>query len=228
MLALVPGQAIYAQGDPARALYAVVSGAVRTVRHSKDGRRQVGAFYFPGDRFGLSVGEEHGFTAEAMCMSQVMAMERSATGDDEAAETALCELARAHDHLAMLGRRSAEEKVASFLIEMARRGASDLTNLPMSRQDMADYLGLALETVSRALSRFKDQGLVAFASSRDFHIIRGVALARLAETWRPAMWRCPSGGQSSDESLLRIPSSGAGPSPDSYNALTVVKPRAPT
>ena len=78
--------------------------------------------------------------------------------------------------------KSAEEKVASFLVDMARRGASDRTRLPMSRQDMADYLGLALETVSRVLSRFKDEGLVSFTSSRHFQIVRGAALNRLAET----------------------------------------------
>jgi CRP/FNR family nitrogen fixation transcriptional regulator len=183
MLACVTGQPIYTQGDPAHALYAILTGAVRTVRYSRDGRRQVGAFYYPGDLFGLAAEDEHDFTAEAICPTRIMFFERSLTGDDEATvAAALCELSRAHAHLAMLGRRSAEEKVASFLVDMARRGATDLANLPMSRQDMADYLGLALETVSRALGRFKDQGLVRFTSSRDFHIVRGAALNRLAET----------------------------------------------
>lgn len=182
MLVGASDPAIYVQGDPARALYAVLTGAVRTVRHSREGRRQVGAFYYPGDLFGLSGNDEHDYTAEAICPTRIMTFERS-TGDGEATvAAALCELERAHAHLAMLGRRSAEEKVASFLVDMARHGASDLSTLPMSRQDMADYLGLALETVSRALSRFKDEGLVSFTSSRDFHIIRGAALNRLAET----------------------------------------------
>jgi CRP/FNR family nitrogen fixation transcriptional regulator len=182
MLVCRSGEPIYAQGEPAHALYAVLAGAVRTVRHSRDGRRQIGAFYYPGDLFGLAADDEHDFAAEAICPTRIMTFERS-SGDDEATvAAALCELSRAHAHLAMIGRRSAEEKVASFLVDMARRGASDLTSLPMSRQDMADYLGLALETVSRVLSRFKDEGLVAFSSSRDFHIVRGAALNRLAET----------------------------------------------
>lgn len=177
------GAPIYAQGDPAHALYAILAGAVRTVRHSKDGRRQIGAFYYPGDLFGLTANDEHDYAAEAICPSRIVTFERSPTGGDEATvAAALCELSRAHGHLAMLGRRSAEEKVASFLVDMARRSAADLTKLPMSRQDIADYLGLALETVSRVLSRFQDEGLIAFTSSRDFHIVREAALDRLAET----------------------------------------------
>lgn len=183
ILVCATGQPIYTEGDPAHALYAVLAGGVRTVRHSRDGRRQVGAFYYPGDLFGLAAGEEHDFTAEAICPTRIISFERSLAGGDEATvAAALCELSRAHAHLAMLGRRSAEEKVASFLVDMARRGATDLASLPMSRQDMADYLGLALETVSRALGRFKDQGLIRFTSSRDFLIVRGAALNRLAET----------------------------------------------
>ncbi len=161
----------------------MLAGAVRTVRHSRDGRRQIGAFYYAGDLFGLTANDEHDYTAEALCPTRIVSFERSSTGGDGATvAAALCELSRVHGHLAMLGRRSAEEKVASFLVDMARRGASDRTRLPMSRQDMADYLGLALETVSRVLSRFKDEGLVSFTSSRHFQIVRGAALNRLAET----------------------------------------------
>ena len=183
MLACAPDEPIYTQGDPAHALYAILAGAVRTVRHSRDGRRQIGAFYYAGDLFGLTANDEHDYTAEALCPTRIVSFERSSTGGDGATvAAALCELSRVHGHLAMLGRRSAEEKVASFLVDMASRGASDRTRLPMSRQDMADYLGLALETVSRVLSRFKDEGLVSFTSSRHFQIVRGAALNRLAET----------------------------------------------
>lgn len=183
LLACAPDEPIYTQGAPAHALYALLAGAVRTVRHSRDGRRQIGAFYYEGDFFGLTASDEHEYTAEALCPSRLVTFERSSSGDDGAtAAAALCELSRIHGHLAMLGRRSAEEKVASFLVDMAGRGASDQTKLPMSRQDMADYLGLALETVSRVLSRFRDQGLISFTSSRHFHIVRGPALNRLAET----------------------------------------------
>lgn len=175
-----PGELIYAQGDPVHSLYGVVTGAVRTVRHSSDGRRQVGDFYYPGDLFGLEVGDEHAFSAEAMCPAEIRACRRSSAAHDAATETAaLRELARAHDHLAMLG-RSAEEKVARFLLDLARHGPADLAVLPMSRQDMADYLGLAPETVSRVLGRFQAEGLLTFSSCRDFRILGRAALRRLA------------------------------------------------
>lgn len=174
------GEQIYAEGDRAHFLYAVVAGAVRTVRHSSGGRRQVGDFYYPGDLFGLEVDEKHVFAAEAICPAQVRMMQHGSAEDRAFAEAALHELARAHDHLVMLGRRSAEAKVASFLLELARQGPADQAVLPMSRQDMADYLGLALETVSRVLSRFQDENLVAFLSCRDFRIVRRSRLQRLA------------------------------------------------
>ncbi|MNQ70945.1 Nitrogen fixation regulation protein FixK [compost metagenome] len=175
-----PGERIYAEGDRAHSLYAVISGAVRTVRHSCDGRRQVGEFYYPGDLFGLEVDEEHAFAAEAMCPSQVRSVRLGSTEDRAIAEAARRELARAQDHLAMLGRRSAEEKVASFMLELARQGPAGQAALPMSRQDMADYLGLALETVSRVLGRFQDENLIVFSSCRDFRIVRRSKLRRLA------------------------------------------------
>src|SRR5437868_14820033 len=169
VVAYAQGEQIYAQGDPAGALYVVVAGAVRTVRHSSNGRRQIGDFYYPGDLFGLEVDLDHDFSAEAMCETLVRTSRRFAAGRPASADrAALRELARAHDHLALLGRRSAEEKVASFLLDLARRGPADRAVLPMSRQDMADYLGLALETVSRVLGRLQDEGLVVFLSCRDF------------------------------------------------------------
>lgn len=182
ILSYAPGEQIYAEGDLAFSLYAVVAGAVRTVRHSSDGRRQIGDFYYPGDHFGLEVDEEHAFAAEAMCPTHVRMMRLGSPEDRAVTETAFRELARAHDHLAMLGRRSAEEKVASFLLALARHGPCDQAALPMSRQDMADYLGLALETVSRVLSRFQDDNLVAFVSCRDFRIVKRSRLQRLAST----------------------------------------------
>lgn len=182
VIAYAPGEQIYAEGDRAHSLYAVVAGAVRTVRHSSDGRRQVGDFYYPGDLFGLEADPEHAFAAEAMCPVQIRMMRLGPAEDRAYAETALRELARAHEHLAMLGRRSAEEKVASFLLDLARQGPADQAVLLMSRQDMADYLGLALETVSRVLGRFQVENLVIFSSCRDFRIVKRSRLKRLAST----------------------------------------------
>ena len=117
-----------------------------------------------------------------MCPAQVRSVRLGSAEDRAIAQAARRELARAHDHLAMLGRRSAEEKVASFLLELAHQGPHDHAALQMSRQDMADYLGLALETVSRVLSRFQDEDLVVFSSCRDFRIIQRSRLKRLAST----------------------------------------------
>jgi CRP/FNR family nitrogen fixation transcriptional regulator len=182
VLTYAPGEQIYAEGDQAHSLFAVVAGAVRTVRHSSDGRRQVGDFYYPGDLFGLEVDGDHAFAAEAMCPTQVRMIRLGSAEDRAIVQATRRELARAHDHLAMLGRRSAEEKVASFLLELAHQGPCDQAALPMSRQDMADYLGLALETVSRVLSRFQDEDLVVFSSCRDFRIIKRSRLQSLAST----------------------------------------------
>lgn len=186
-LSYAAGEVIYVEGDLRQSLYAVLSGAVRTVRHTIDGRRQIGGFYYRGDIFGLEDGDEHGFTAEAICATEVTTHRLSASSTANSADpilvaAAMGELCRVRGHLAMLGRRCAGEKMASFLIDLARRSDSDGASLPMSRQDIADYLGLALETVSRVLSQLQSEGLVSFATCRDFRIIRGAALKRLAES----------------------------------------------
>lgn len=181
-LSYAADEPVYVEGDQAYSVYAVISGAVRTIRYSLEGRRQIGAFYYPGDLFGLEPGEDHRFSAEALCPTEVAAIPRGAALPDENALTqaALAELARAQDHLAMLGRRTACEKMASFLLETAVRARSNDASLPMSRQDMADYLGLAMETVSRVLGQFQNDGLVAFPTCRDFRILKTPALERLA------------------------------------------------
>ncbi len=177
------GRPVYVEGDPSHILYTVVAGAIRTVRHSVEGRRQVGGFYFPGDVLGPDGAERHLFSAEAMRPTALTLLHRNHPRYRDETQRALMEdLRRTHAHLAMVGRRSAEERVASFLMEMAARGASRDVNLPMNRQDMADYLGLAMETVCRVLGQFQERGLVAFTTRRDFHIIRNSALSRLADT----------------------------------------------
>lgn len=182
-LSVPPGHPIYREGDPSDALYTVVTGTVRTVRHSVEGRRQVGDFYFRGDVFGADGAERHLFSAEAMVTTTLTMVHRDQPQyRDEAQFAVLEDLRRTHAHLAMIGRRSAEERVASFLTEMAARAASQDVNLPMNRQDMADFLGLAMETVCRVLAQFQVRGLVLFTSRRDFHIVRRSALNRLAET----------------------------------------------
>jgi len=179
---------IYGEGEPADYVYMLVSGAVRTTKVLDDGRRQVGAFYLPGDIFGLEAGEEHPFCAEAITVSTVVVVRRSAlvalAGCDADAARQLwaltareLDLVRAH---MMQLIRTAQERVACFLIEMAhRQAASDRVELPMSRQDIADHLGLTIETVSRTFTQLADEATIALPTHRRVVLRNRAALARL-------------------------------------------------
>lgn len=179
---------IFGEGEPADYLYQVVSGAVRTCRILDDGRRQVVAFYMPGDFFGLEVGSEHSSSCEAIANTNVLIFKRSvvverANRDGNIArklwEITAAELGRAQEHILQLI-RSAEGRVSSFLLDMASRGrtANEL-ELPMSRQDIADHLGLTIETVSRTMTHFADTGFIGLPTSRHVVLRNRSALARL-------------------------------------------------
>jgi CRP/FNR family nitrogen fixation transcriptional regulator len=179
---------IYAQDEPVELLYRVVRGVVRTSRVTADGRRQVGAFYYPGDLFGLEPGPDHRFGAEALEDCDILMVRRSAVraaaGDAELDRAILeaqrLEMERLQDHVVMLGRKSARERVASFLMSIAQRGDDDHADLAMGRQDMADYLGLTIETVSRMLTQLQGEAIVEFPSSRRFQIRKWTALEAIA------------------------------------------------
>jgi CRP/FNR family nitrogen fixation transcriptional regulator len=179
---------IYGESEPADYLYKVVSGAVRTYKVLTDGRRQIGGFYVPGDIFGLETGEEHTFAAEAITECKVLVIKRSAlvalAGRDHDVARQLWtitggELRRVQDHI-MLLIKSAQERVASFLLEMAERiSAGNAVELPMSRQDIADYLGLTIETVSRTLTILENAATIELSSSRRIVLRNRSALSRL-------------------------------------------------
>jgi CRP-like cAMP-binding protein len=166
---------IYGEDEPADYVYKVISGSVRTYRILSDGRRQIGAFYLPGDIFGLEVGDDHHFSAEAITDAKVLVIKRSAVvalanRDGEVARQLWSftarELNRVHDHVLLLI-KNAQQRVASFLLEMAERLADiEVVELPMSRQDIADYLGLTIETVSRTLTQLESEAAIALPSSR--------------------------------------------------------------
>jgi len=180
---------IYGQDEDADLIYRVVSGAVRTSRLMSDGRRQIGDFYYPGEMFGLEAVKQHRFSAEALCDCVILVLKASAlrvaageTAYDRMVQVATnSELDRTQDHLLLLGRKSASERVASFLIGLADRRRSDAVTLPMGRQDMADYLGLTIETVSRMLTQLQAALVVEFAGARQFRIANRAALARMAD-----------------------------------------------
>lgn len=179
---------IFAQDEDADLVHMVVSGAVRTTRLLSDGRRQVGAFYYPGDLIGLETHAIHRFSAEAICPSSVLVVRRSALRafagegqlDRAIWEAARRELERTQDHLLVLGRKTACEKVASFLMGLAQREPAERVQMPMSRQDVADYLGLTIETVSRMLTQLQGASVVEFDGSRKFRVKRWDALEEMA------------------------------------------------
>lgn len=176
---------IFGEDEPAEYVYRVVSGAVRTMRFTSEGRRQILGFHLPGDVFGLELGDEHSLSAEAVAATDVIMVRRSviekAANDDMAAARSLLkltgeQLASAREHALVLGRKGAGERVAAFLLQLANRFvAKREMDLPMSRADIADYLGLTIETVSRAFSEFERQSAIALPSSR--HVVMRNPLA---------------------------------------------------
>jgi CRP/FNR family nitrogen fixation transcriptional regulator len=184
------GEEVFAEGDAADFFYKVVSGTVRTYKLLNDGRRQIDAFHLAGDIFGLETGEEHRFSADAVDAAKIVAFRRRrfetlAHDDpelgDQVMSSMMRSLERAHDHMMLLGRKTAQEKVASFLLDMARRvSKGDRFDLPMQRTDIADHLGLTIETVSRTLTQFAREGLIKLAAaSRSVVLCDKDALRRL-------------------------------------------------
>jgi CRP/FNR family nitrogen fixation transcriptional regulator len=175
------GTEIYGEKEPAEYVYQVKIGAVRSYKLLSDGRRQIGAFHLVGDIFGLENGSEHRFTAEAIVDTTVRLIRRQslelvAESDAMVARNLLSmttnNLQHAEDHMLLLGRKTSLERVAAFLIEMDRRlTAAGVLALPMSRRDIADYLGLTLETVSRALSRLHELGILGFIGNNQRQIV---------------------------------------------------------
>jgi CRP-like cAMP-binding protein len=179
---------IYGENEPAEYLYKVISGTVRTYKVLNDGRRQIGAFYLPGDVFGLEIGDVHTFSAEAIVDSKVLVIKRSSVIGLAARDASVArelwtmtagELQRVQDHI-MLLIKTAQERVAGFLLEMAGRSTkSDEISLPMSRQDIADYLGLTIETVSRTLTQLENAATIAVPTSRRIVLRNRGALNRM-------------------------------------------------
>ena len=175
------GTEVYGEKEPADYVYQVKSGAVRSYKLLSDGRRQIGAFHLAGDIFGLENGSEHRFTAEAIVDTTVQLVKRQslelvAESDAMVARNLLSmttiNLQHAEDHMLLLGRKTSLERVAAFLLEMDKRlTASEVMALPMSRRDIADYLGLTLETVSRAISHLHDLGVLGFIGNTQRQIV---------------------------------------------------------
>jgi CRP/FNR family transcriptional regulator, nitrogen fixation regulation protein len=180
---------IFAEGDRAAYVYKVLSGVVRTSKLLSDGRRQIDAFHLSGDIFGIEAGDEYRFCAEAVGDCIGIAYRRSNLGALMVNDTLLAQemtmgmmrsLVRAQNHMLLLGRKSALEKIATFLLDMAERTAdTDALDLPMSRTDIADHLGLTIETVSRSFTQLERQGVIELPSARHVVLANKAALERL-------------------------------------------------
>jgi CRP/FNR family nitrogen fixation transcriptional regulator len=175
------GAEIFGEAEPAEYVYQVVDGAVRSYKLLSDGRRQIGAFHLIGDIFGLENGPAHRFTAEAIVDTTVrlvkrISLEQIAEADALVARDLLSmttnNLQHAENHMLLLGRKTSLERVAAFLLEMDRRlSPTGAMALPMYRRDIADYLGLTLETVSRALSCLHEKGIIDFLGQTQRQIV---------------------------------------------------------
>jgi CRP/FNR family nitrogen fixation transcriptional regulator len=170
---------IFGEGEDADYIYRDVSGAVRTMRFTSDGRRQILGFHLPGEIFGIELTDTHTLTAEAVTPTEVVMVRRSllekASAEDPRAarcwlQHASHTLDEARDHALILGRKGAAERVAAFLLAISQRllKGQEL-DLPMSRSDIADYLGLTIETVSRSFTEMERQCAIGLPSSR--HVV---------------------------------------------------------
>jgi CRP/FNR family nitrogen fixation transcriptional regulator len=175
---------IYGQGEKAVALYQVEFGAVRVFRLLADGRRQISGFYVAGEVFGFEADGYHHFFAEAICSSGIRAyrLPPSVEVAHEILPLALQALVRTQEHLLVIGRQNAAERVAAFLVDMMeRQGGLRQIELVMQRTDIGDYLGLTIETVSRTFSRFKEAGFIRLVNSRTVELVKIDALRSLCE-----------------------------------------------
>jgi CRP-like cAMP-binding protein len=165
------------EDEAADRLYKVISGTVCTYKVLSDGRRQIGGFYLPGDIFGLESAEGHTLAAETITNAKVLVIRKSVLTALASRNTTLTshlllltarELGRVQDRVLLLSSKSAQERVVGFLLEMSKRGSStgNSVELPMSRQDIADYLGLTIETVSRTLWALENGGAIEISRRR--------------------------------------------------------------
>jgi len=184
------GREIFAEGGDTETFYKVISGVVRTYRLLSDGRRQIEAFHTSGDVFGFEMGEERSLSAEAVNDCTMICYRRRnieclAQKDHGVSQhlfrIAMQNLAEAQSHSLLLSRRGAVERVAAFLLAWSRQfGKARLIPLAMTRQDIADYLGLTIETVSRSLSQLERDGVIALPGIREVRLNDIAALQNLA------------------------------------------------
>lgn len=189
-------QSLFHEGDPASRVFTLTAGTLKLYKLLPDGRRQVTGFMHPGDFLGITMDDEHAFTAEALEDAQLCWFPRKRFDDfveahpsmeRELYRTAAHELAAAQQQMVLLGRKAAAERLASFLLVLLKRAeeghgkVGTVVRLPMSRSDIADYLGLTKETVSRLISAFRRGRLIRLRAVDIIEILDRDALERTAE-----------------------------------------------
>jgi CRP/FNR family transcriptional regulator len=188
-------QSLFIEGDPAQHLFTVTDGVMRIYKLLPDGRRQITGFLYPGDFLGLPDNEAYAYSAEALCDvalcryprdKLVALLKRFPKMEHRLLAFERHELAAAQDQVMLLGRKTARERVASFLVTMseraAQRGQPDNTiSLPMTRNEVGDYLGLTTETVSRTVSHLKREGIIITLQHGDIEITERERLREIAE-----------------------------------------------
>ncbi len=192
---LPAGFAIFREGDPALHVYSISTGAVKLYKLMSDGRRQIIGFLFSGDMFGLAVEGGYAYTAETVSPSQICRFTNRKLDvlkhemprlERKLFSMAVKDLVAAQEQMLLLGRKTAKEKVASFLLKLSRRTelqrqpASPIA-LPMSRADIADYLGLTIETVSRTFTQLKRANIIGLPASGHVVLLEADALKDMAE-----------------------------------------------
>src|SRR5271168_3824283 len=187
---LQAGAALFWEGDEAGQIFDVLEGVVRVYRIMSDGRRAIVGFIHPGDVLGVSFQDRYLFTAEAVTKVKVRRFARgrffAMINESPALRpqlfATLCdEMSAAQDQMLLLGRKTAEERVVSFLLAVRRKDArGEEIELPMSRQDMADYLGLTIETVSRMMTSLTRRGLIAAGARHTLTLRKLSALREIA------------------------------------------------
>ncbi len=209
---LAAGEVLIREGDRAPHIFNISSGSIRVYKLLPDGRRQIIGFLFAGDFLGLAVGDAYVFSAEAMEPASVCRFRktafRSLIHDCPSLEHALLnrtshELAAAQNQMLLLGRKTAIERVAWFLLDLPghdplRPTRADRVRLVMTRGEIADYLGLTIETVSRVLTRLKKQDVIQLLSRSELRIVHREMLRALADgelqypgVLEPDQSRCP-------------------------------------
>lgn len=180
------------EDEPALSVFTVVAGVVKLFKLLADGRRQIVGFLVPGDMFGFAPNDTYTASAEAVSSVTVCRVPRRqlerAFAEFPGVERRFLdainrELAAAQNQMVLLGRKTAHERVVSFLLSLSRRQPSDdhSIDLPMTRTDIADYLGLTTETVSRVFTVLKGSGCIAANGSSKIYVLDHGALAELAD-----------------------------------------------